>query len=178
MTDQSGLTSPPQGLTPWAFGEAFFNERKLVHELVEKTVMPVARRPFRTVAEKLFSELYQRVYAWVLSLERLANANDFQPVAACTRAMFEAAIDFTLLHFAKAAHPPEKMLAWDEHAKLVSCQKIKRHFDKRGGAAHRLVRAGGHYRREHKSERDGAKRFEPTCVRCDRKPRFPTRRVP
>ncbi len=87
-------------------------------------------RRFRTAREKLFFELFQRVRCWVLTLGHLTNANDFQAVVACDRALFEMVVDLSLLRFTQQT--PEKMFAWDESAKLKACHAVVKHFTKRG----------------------------------------------
>jgi hypothetical protein len=104
-----------------------------VEALLQKRVLPrLERHPIKTPGERLFYELLARVQTWMTTLGRLANVSDFQAVIACDRALFEITVDLTLMRFGSTAYPPEKMLAWDESAKLKACQTIEDHFAKRG----------------------------------------------
>jgi hypothetical protein len=59
-----------------------------------------------------------RAIAWLRSLMKLTHPGDFQAVTAGARALFEGAVDVTLMHFDHAAKGPEKMDAWEQSAKL------------------------------------------------------------
>jgi hypothetical protein len=131
VTQDLGLKPP----TAHAMGEAVFNERRFVEALIQEDVLRrLEGRTFKSPSERLFCELLARVHPWIMTLGRLANASDFQAVIGCDRALFELTVDLTLMRFAKADYPPEKMLAWDESAKLKACHAIERHFSKRGAA--------------------------------------------
>jgi len=59
-----------------------------------------------------------RAIAWLRSLMKLTHPGDFQAVTAGARALFEGAVDVTLMRFDQAANGPEKMDAWEQSAKL------------------------------------------------------------
>jgi hypothetical protein len=59
-----------------------------------------------------------RGIAWLRSLMKLTHPGDFQGVTAGARALFEGALDVTLMHFDQATNGPEKMDAWENSAKL------------------------------------------------------------
>jgi hypothetical protein len=73
-----------------------------------------------------------RVQAWLRALTKLNHPGDFQPAAAASRALFELAVDLTLLHTKQPAFDFRKMLAWEESAKLGSAERAQRHFTARG----------------------------------------------
>jgi hypothetical protein len=58
-----------------------------------------------------------RVIAWLRSIAKLDHPADFQAVTAGARAIFEGAVDVTLMHFDPTGHGPEKMDAWEDSAK-------------------------------------------------------------
>ncbi len=74
------LVSRPQGRTPFALGEAIFNERRMVDELIENYVVTgLQGRRFRAASEKLSYELFSRVRLWLMTLGRLDNTKDSRP---------------------------------------------------------------------------------------------------
>lgn len=54
------------------------------------------------------------------SLGKLNHPGDFQAVTAAARALFEGAVDVTLMHFDAAVNGPEKMDAWEDFAEVVA----------------------------------------------------------
>lgn len=63
-----------------------------------------------------------RAIAWLRSIAKLDHPGDFQAVTAGARAIFEGAVDVTLMHFDPTGNGPEKMDAWENSAKLKLAQ--------------------------------------------------------
>lgn len=90
----------------------------------EKLRVPVAGR-VRTVPHGVaFQGQLLRTIAWLRSLAKLDHPGDFQAVTAAARAVFESAVDVTLMHFDPTANGAEKLDAWEESAKLKHAQNV------------------------------------------------------
>src|SRR5205085_7561403 len=68
--------------------------------------------------------LFLRALAWMLSLEKLNNATDFQSVFAATRAMLEITVDVVLLHHDKTTESAWRIRCWGESAKLKHAEAL------------------------------------------------------
>ncbi len=124
--------------------EAFFSE----------TLRPIASR---RVSEDRTLVTYEgalvRVHAWLRSLRKLDHPEDFQPILAGTRALFEIAVDLTLLIHDPAA-TQGRLFAWEQSAKLKAAEATLRYYADRDEAI--------------PSELDGQARFVRDCGRRDR----------
>ena len=69
-----------------------------------------------------------RTIAWLRSIAKLDHPGDFQAVTAGARAIFEGAVDVTLMHFDAASNGPEKMDAWENSAKLKLAQSASQYI--------------------------------------------------
>jgi hypothetical protein len=78
--------------------------------------------------------LLLRAIGWLRTAAKLNEPGDFQAVAAGARAMFETALDLALLHFDKQRYPVEKMIAWQQSAKLHDALAVARYVANRPAA--------------------------------------------
>jgi hypothetical protein len=69
-----------------------------------------------------------RAIAWLRSIAKLNHPGDFQAVTAGARAIFEGAVDVTLMHFDPTGNGPEKMDAWENSAKLKMAQSASQYI--------------------------------------------------
>lgn len=63
---------------------------------------------------------------------KLTHPGDFQAVTAGARALFEGAVDVTLMHFDGANNGPEKMDAWEQSAKLKHAETAAEYLTSSG----------------------------------------------
>lgn len=100
-------------------------------DFIGTTVRPIAERVVKddsTPLRATFFGALLRTHAWAQSLGKLTHPSDFQAALAGSRALFEMAVDLTLLHFDPKAHPHVKMVAWEESAKLLAAERVQEHF--------------------------------------------------
>jgi hypothetical protein len=98
----------------------------------QKVRGPVDERVGANPHGVVFQGQLYRAIAWLRSLGKLNHPADFQAVAAAARALFEGAVDVTLMHFDPSSHNPDKMGAWEESAKLRHAQSIAEFLDESG----------------------------------------------
>jgi hypothetical protein len=111
--------------TPLAPGESLAVARALYAEaqavalfIDEKVRAQVDARVSAVPHGVVFQGQLLRAIAWLRSLAKLDHPGDFQAVTAGTRAVFEGAVDVTLMNFDPTTNGPEKMDAWEDSAKL------------------------------------------------------------
>ena len=117
-------------VSPRAIGEAQFQACQLVDDFLQARVRPrvqaaVAAHPNGDAAT--FAGILWRVIAWVHTLAKLNEATDFQASIAASRALFEIAVDVTILHFDEDQSVP-KLIAWEDSSKLKSAMRIRDYF--------------------------------------------------
>lgn len=78
--------------------------------------------------------LYQRVFLWMQSLEKLSSPQDFQGIVTCNRALFELTIDMILLSAGGLIYTPERMYWWEQSAKLKAAEALVRYYTDAGQA--------------------------------------------
>ena len=118
----------------FAFSDARFGECQLVHDFLGASVRPRVEQALQTAtsAEAVtWHGLLLRMIGWMRSLSKLNHPADFQPVVSGSRALFEIAVDVTLLHF-DATNPVAKMVAWEDSARLKSATKSRDFFASTG----------------------------------------------
>ena len=79
--------------------------------------------------------LLLRVIGWLRTFAKLNHPADYQAAAAGTRAMFEIALDLTFLHFDRKEYPVDKLLTWEQSARLHDAEAVARYIDKLKGTA-------------------------------------------
>jgi hypothetical protein len=85
--------------------------------------------------EQGIQALFLRSLCWMTTLEKLNNPQDFQAIAACTRALLEATVDVTLLcHDGRQGQAGQKMLDWVCSAKFKICEQVINFYAKQGRA--------------------------------------------
>jgi len=114
----------------FAHGDAFFAECNIVGTFVDASVRPVVQRAFDKSKPEHSTYLgaLLRVTGWLRSLAKLNHPGDFQAIVAGSRALFEIAVDLTLLHHDPNAHSHEMLVAWEQSAKLKFAEGIERHY--------------------------------------------------
>lgn len=96
---------------------------------VQKQIDEARKGGVSSEAVSAIAVMLSRTKAWLGSVDRLRHPSDFQAIQTGTRFMFEVAVDMTLLHYDRAGHPIEKMLAWGESAKLKNSEAAKEFVD-------------------------------------------------
>ncbi|MBK9517986.1 MAG: hypothetical protein IPO09_11630 [Anaeromyxobacter sp.] len=108
-----------------ALSNAFFAECQVVAAFIDEKVRVAVDERAATAPHGLaFQVQLLRAIAWLRSLTKLNHPADFQAVIAAARALFEGAVDVTLMHLAPGAHSPEMMDAWEDSAKLKHAQTM------------------------------------------------------
>ncbi len=119
----------------FALADAFYAECQVVAKFIdEKLRLLVDERAGKVPHGVTFQVQFLRAIAWLRSLDKLNHPGDFQAVAAAARALFEGAVDVTLMHFASTSQSPEKMDAWELSAKLKHAQSIATYLSELGSA--------------------------------------------
>jgi hypothetical protein len=119
----------------FALADAFYAECQVVARFIdEKVRVPVDQHVATSPHGVVFQVQMLRAIAWLRSLAKLNDPGDFQAVTAAARALFEGAVDVTLMHFDPGSHSPEKMDAWEDSAKLKHAQTMARHLGEVGRA--------------------------------------------
>lgn len=119
--------------SPRAIARAEFLECRSVHEFLNVRMRPrIAAAAGGDEAADPFYVSFHRVVAWLRTLWKLNEPADFQAVTTASRSLFEIAVDLTVMHLDSAANPPEKMMAWEESAKVKAAARI-RDFVRRDG---------------------------------------------
>jgi hypothetical protein len=125
-----------------ALADAFFAECQVVARFIdEKLRLQVDQRTPGVPGGVVFQVQFLRAIAWLRSLAKLNHPGDFQAVTAAARALFEGAVDVTLLHYDPATYPTAKMDAWEDSTKLKHAETVTRYLAETGGDAteHRQV---------------------------------------
>ncbi|MEZ4233549.1 MAG: hypothetical protein R3B89_30505 [Polyangiaceae bacterium] len=113
---------------PLAFADAQFAACKEVEAFYSGTVSPVLHRSLsQTVEHNTYLGLMLRTHGWLRTLGKLTEPADFQAALAASRALFEVAVDITLL--LKAPSDAVRVAAWEEQAKLKSAEGLKKFLD-------------------------------------------------
>lgn len=116
----------------FALADAFFGECQIVARFIdEKIRRPVKERCEATPGGIVFQVQLARAIAWLRSLGKLNHPGDFQAVTAAARALFEGAVDVTLMHYDAGAFPTEKMDAWELSAKLKHADAVTAYLAER-----------------------------------------------
>jgi hypothetical protein len=108
---------------PLALVRALYAEAQAVARFIDEKVRVHVDARVPVVAHGVvFQGQLLRAIAWLRSIAKLDHPADFQAVTAGARAVFEGAVDVTLMHFDAVANGPEKMDAWEHSAKLKHAQ--------------------------------------------------------
>ncbi|WP_243336681.1 hypothetical protein [Anaeromyxobacter soli] len=108
---------------PLALARALYAEAGAVARFIDENVRTQVEARVPAIPHGVvFQGQLLRAIAWLRSIGKLDHPADFQAVTAGARAIFEGAVDVTLMHFDTAANGPEKMDAWEESAKLKHAQ--------------------------------------------------------
>lgn len=117
----------------FALADAFYAECQVVAKFIdEKLRLPVDERAGKVPCGVALQVQLLRAIAWLRSLDKMNHPGDFQAVTAAARALFEGAVDVTLMHFDSASNGPEKMAAWELSAKVKHAQSIATYLSEVG----------------------------------------------
>jgi hypothetical protein len=134
-----------------ALGSAYYAGCVIVLRFVGEFVMPIVERettivaggqtfPHPHFARLACRAMTERLHAWLLTLQKLKGPADFQAVATAGRALFEMAVDLTLVKFEEGGSF-YKMQAWHLDTKLRwAKRKVENGIDKDGSAADFVAR--------------------------------------
>lgn len=125
--------SDDEGRRALAVGDAAFRRCREMGDFLAVTVIPLLL-PVAvpgTAGEVILAQLI-RIDYWLRSLGKMDERTDYQPVSAGCRAILECAIDVVLLR----AKPDDyqKILDWEDSAKLKHAEALARHCAKDPGA--------------------------------------------
>lgn len=128
------MTERPSTQTlEFSLADAQFAACKRIERFVGESVRPILTRTSDASAlDATVQGIVVRVHAWIRSLNKLNHPGDFQAILSASRALFEIAVDLTLLKFDQSS-PCEKLIAWEESAKLASVDRLKRFCDAHPG---------------------------------------------
>jgi hypothetical protein len=127
------MAAPPVPDEALAVVRALYAEAQAVARFIdEKVRAPVDARVPAVPHGVAFQGQLLRAIAWLRSIGKLDHPGDFQAVTAGARAVFEGAVDVTLMHFNPGAFGPERMDAWEESAKLKLAQTAATYIEASG----------------------------------------------
>lgn len=117
----------------FALAHAFYVECQVVARFIdEKVRVPVDERAGSVPLGLAFQRQLVRAVGWLRSLDKLNHPGDFQAVTAGARALFEGAVDVTLMHFDPSNFSPEMMNPWDDSAKFKNAETVVRYLAEAG----------------------------------------------
>lgn len=93
---------------------------------VNKTFLNSILNP--TFREQYLHGMFMRAISWTSSLKRLNTNQDFQALVACVRALFEIAVDLSLMHIDKTDSVCKRMRWWEESSKLKTAEALQRYY--------------------------------------------------
>jgi len=86
----------------------------------------------KTKRDNTIYGLYLRAVCLLKTLRKCNQASDFQSIVHANRALIELAVDLTLLYRDKTEESLQKLLAWEESAKLKGSEAALRLYEERG----------------------------------------------
>lgn len=117
--------------TAFALADSHFATCQEIEKFIVELVLPIlTRASINSEEHQTYIDLIKRVHLWIRSLTKLNHPEDFQPIRSASRALFEIAIDFTIMQF---NHSYEKLIAWEESARLHSVERIQRYYNQHPG---------------------------------------------
>lgn len=117
----------------FAIADACFAKCQVVAKFIDEHVrVPVDTAAARQSNGSSLQGMLLRVIGWLRSLGKLNHPGDFQAVVSGTRALFEIAVDATLLEGDRATYPVEKLKVWELSAKLKNAATLKSYLDEMG----------------------------------------------
>lgn len=114
-----------------AFASARHAEAVLIADFMQSRVNPLFghRREGGTHhRDAAIYGLYMRALSWMLSLRKLDEGYDFQPVVSGVRSLLEVVVDLVLLHHDKSNSSGWKVMWWGESAKLKAAEGVERYY--------------------------------------------------
>ena len=115
-----------------AVAEAFYNESRLVSKFLDERVRTrLSGQSVQELPQATTHALFLRAVIWLKTLGRLNEPEDFQSVVACSRGLFELAIDLTLMVYRPKDRTAARMAAWEESAELQHAEKITKYYRSR-----------------------------------------------
>jgi hypothetical protein len=127
LRDAGRMSQQPKS-EPFVTAQMHFQACIAVRDFIENKVYPILNRDENVVlpARLLNRAMVGRALLWMRSLTKLNQASDSQAILAGSRALFELAVDYTLLkHETKGDF--SKLLAWQESEKLEWAEHVKDH---------------------------------------------------
>lgn len=124
----------PKTSKAFALANAYFAGCQLVEGFLGTSVRPIIKRASETAPEfEACHGAIIRLHAWFRSLSKLDAPGDFQAVLSASRAVFEIAVDLTLLHRDPRV-TVEMLVAWEESSKLAAARRLRQFCDSRPGS--------------------------------------------
>jgi hypothetical protein len=106
-------------ISPLELASTWFRACEETSAFIDRSVRPVVERAAdrRNPVDATYLGYLLRVTGWLRSLGKLNEPGDLQGASAGARALFEIAIDLTLLRH-DSDSPIQKLVDWEESAKL------------------------------------------------------------
>lgn len=119
-----------------AIANAAFVECEDVRNFLARHVRPLIERPERSEegasADATVHGALLRVLAWMFTLGKLDDPMHFQADLAAVRAIFEIAVDLSLLQHDPAHHQSAQIVIWERSAKLALAEKTREYYERTG----------------------------------------------
>jgi hypothetical protein len=120
-------------MTPEGIAAGFHQGANAVKGYMQNSAEPMLRLLLSpTNTERCLGVLFDRSLCWMLSLERLNNAQDFQAVAACVRSLLESTVDVILLCHDQSGESAERMVDWATSSKFKHCELAMKFYSDQG----------------------------------------------
>jgi hypothetical protein len=113
------------------FADGCYSEIQLVSEYMKQRIPlidGVIKNPSTPYRDDCLKGLFLRANAWIQTLVKLNQVNDFQAICAANRALLEITVDIYLLHLDKTDNSGQMMYWWMQSEKIKSAEKILEYF--------------------------------------------------
>jgi hypothetical protein len=132
MLDHNSPESEENLKNSLAFVEGFYSGIQIVSGYMDRyneSIRGVFSKPMTEKRDDTLKQLWARVYAWILTLERLNHTRFYQAIATGNRALLELTVDILFLIDDKTDEVAEKMLAFADSEKLKGAHNLTRYFE-------------------------------------------------
>ena len=114
----------------WA--KSCYQDVVLVSDFMQLQVNPFFENIAKTSDRDVYIHgLFLRSLAWMLSLRKLNQSRDFQPIVSGARSLLETTVDLVLIHYDKTNSSGWKMRFWGASAKLKAAKTAIEYFKNR-----------------------------------------------
>lgn len=152
MGNSSEKSTMPNTNTPeFQLAQTFFVACHKIDEFFGESVRPVLDRVYdKGPYYQEYGGLFIRIHGWLRTLGKLNSPGDFQAILSASRAIFETAVDLSLLSNPEYSYA--KIKAWEDSAMLNAAEKVHSYCNKNPGLDESEHAAALAYVRNHKDE--------------------------